>query len=321
LPAPHPGGTAFFQAQRRPGVLGYPAQFVLRYTGTPTRNLSSRMIRLPFQIISLVLLTLALLPFQLIGRLFRTPLQRLVPHIFHRAVCAVLGIRIKEIGRRSASTPLLILSNHASWLDIIVITAMTPVIFVAKHEVASWPVFGWLAKLQRTVFIERERRHKTGEAATAMANRLSGGDAVVLFAEGTSSNGNHILPFRSALVGAVHHTLGNSTRHDSVTVQPLSLAYTGIGGVPAGRALRDRLAWYGDLELIPHMIGVLRSGAVDVTVSWGEAVAYDMSADRKTITRAAESDVRRMTAAALRPAAPAAAPPQPPSTAVPALAS
>lgn len=278
------------------------------------------MIRLPFQIITLVLLTLALLPFQLTGMLFRTPLQRFVPHIFHRGVCAVLGIRINEIGRRSDGTPLLILSNHASWLDIIIITAVTPAVFVAKHEVASWPVIGWLAKLQRTVFIERERRHKTGEAAAAMANRLGGGDAVVLFPEGTSSDGNRVLPFRSALVGAIHHTLGNSTHHDAVTVQPLSLAYTGMGGVPLSRGLRNRLAWYGDLELFPHVLGVLRSGAVDVTVTWGEAVAYDLSADRKAITRVAEAEVRRMTAAALRRPELAAADPWPALPAGPALA-
>jgi 1-acyl-sn-glycerol-3-phosphate acyltransferase len=258
------------------------------------------MIRTPLLILALALLTLALLPLQLLGLWRDSPLQRRIPHLFHRAVCRLVGIRIHQIGRPSADTPLLILANHVSWLDIIVITATSPVVFVAKHEVARWPLFGWLARLQRTVFIERERRHKTGEAAAAMASRLHGGDAVVLFAEGTSGNGNRILPFRSALVGAVHHTLGSSTHHDRVTVQALSVAYTGIGGVPAGRALRDKMAWYGDMDLVPHLLGILRSGAVDVTVSWGPAVAYDMSADRKQITRAAERDVRRMTAAALR---------------------
>ena len=156
------------------------------------------------------------------------------------------------------------------------------------------------SKLQRSVFIERERRQKTGEAAREMANRLNGGDAVVLFAEGTSSDGNRILPFRSALVGAVHHALGDSTHHSGVLVQPLSIAYTGIGGVPSGRALRDKMAWYGDMDLMPHFLGILTSGAVDVTVSFGPAVAYDISADRKRIARDAETSVRRMTAAALR---------------------
>jgi len=80
----------------------------------------------------------------------------------------------------------------------------------------------------------------------------------------------------------------------------MSLAYIGFGGVPMGRGLRERVAWYGDADLMPHLLHVLSSGAVDVTVSWGEAVAYDMSADRKAIARDAEKSVRRMTVAALR---------------------
>ena len=80
----------------------------------------------------------------------------------------------------------------------------------------------------------------------------------------------------------------------------MSLAYTRFGGLPVGRALRERVAWYGDVDLIPHFIGILAAGAVDVTVTWGEAISYDMSADRKKIARVAETSVRRMTAAALR---------------------
>jgi 1-acyl-sn-glycerol-3-phosphate acyltransferase len=80
----------------------------------------------------------------------------------------------------------------------------------------------------------------------------------------------------------------------------MSLAYVGFGGVPMGRGLRERVAWYGDADLIPHLLGVLASGAIDVRVSWGEAVAYGVSADRKAIARDAEKSVRRMTAAALR---------------------
>jgi 1-acyl-sn-glycerol-3-phosphate acyltransferase len=262
------------------------------------------MIRVVLIVIAVLTLTLLLLPFQLVGIVFNCRLQRIVPNLYHRAAAAILGIRIHQVGKPCDDRPLLILSNHVSWLDIIVITAMTPVVFVAKSEVAGWPMFGWLAKLQRTVFIERERRHKTGEVAREMASRLRGGDAVVLFAEGTSGDGNRILPFRSALVGAVHHTLGDETHHSSVTVQPLSVAYTGIGGVPAGRALRDKLAWYGDADLAPHMLGVFLAGAVDVTVSWGTPVAYNISADRKRIARDAEASVRRMTAVALRQPSP-----------------
>ena len=273
------------------------------------------MIRIVLIVLAIVALTLVLLPFQLIGITFNLWLQRTIPHLYHRILCALIGIRISEVGRRSTATPALILSNHVSWLDICVITALAPVVFVAKSEVAGWPVFGWLAKLQRTIFINRQARHQTGAATREIAARLLGGDAVVLFAEGTSSDGIRVLPFRSSLVGAVHHALGAGTQHTHVTVQPMSLAYVGFGGVSMGRGLRERVAWYGDADLIPHLLHVLSSGAVDVTVSWGEATAYDMSADRKAIARAAEKSVRRMTAAALR-AAPAL---QTPAAPVPGL--
>jgi 1-acyl-sn-glycerol-3-phosphate acyltransferase len=263
------------------------------------------MIRVISFALAFVALTLVLLPFQLIGIAFDLRLRRSIPHLYHRILCALIGVRIREIGRRSTASPALILSNHVSWLDICVIAALAPVVFIAKSEVSGWPVLGWLARLQRTVFIDRRARHQTGAATREIAARLLGGDAVVLFAEGTSSDGIRVLPFRSSLVGAVHHALGNTTHHTHVTVQPMSLAYVGFGGVPIGRSLRERVAWYGDVELVPHLIRVLASGAVDVTVSWGEATAYDMSADRKAIARGAEQSVRRMTAAALRATSPA----------------
>jgi len=112
-----------------------------------------------------------------------------------------------------------------------------------QSEVAGWPVLGWLARLQRTIFINRQARHQTGAATREIAARLLGGDVVVLFAEGTSSDGIRVLPFRSSLVGAVHHALGNTTHHTHVTVQPMSLAYVGFGGVPMGRACAS--AWHG----------------------------------------------------------------------------
>jgi lyso-ornithine lipid O-acyltransferase len=268
------------------------------------------MIRCFFVLLAFAILTLLLAPFQLIGIVFKLPLQRGLPYIYHRILRALIGIRIREIGTRSHDSPLLILANHASWLDIVVITSLTPAVFVAKKEVAGWPIFGWLAKLQRTVFIDRERRHRTGAATQEIAERLNGGDAVVLFAEGTSSDGNRILPFRSALIGAVHHAIGNSTHHDRVTVQPLSLAYINLNGLPLGRAFRSRVAWYGKADLIPHLIGVCSAGAVDVTVSWGEPVSYDMSADRKDIARVAEQAVRTLTTRARSMARPVAETPE-----------
>ncbi len=256
-----------------------------------------RLVAIAFTMLAMIVL---LAPLQIVSIAFGWRLQQYIPHIFHSVLCAVIGIRIREVGARSKTAPLLILSNHASWLDILVIGARTPVVFVAKSEIAKWPLFGWLAKMQRTIFVERERRQTTGATAREIGDRMVSGDAVVLFAEGTSSDGIRVLPFRSALVGSVHHALGESSHHDKVTVQPMSLAYVGFGGLPVGRALNDRIAWYGDVDLLPHLIGILTSGAIDVTLTWGEAVAYDMSADRKQIARHAETAVRKMTTTALR---------------------
>src|ERR1700709_1108857 len=203
------------------------------------------MIRVVFIALAFAALTLVLLPFQLVGIAFDLRLQRTIPHLYHRILCALIGVRIRGVGARSRASPALILSNHVSWLDICVISALAPVVFVAKSEVAGWPVFGWLARLQRTIFINRQARHQTGAATREIADRLLGGHAGVLFAEGTSSDGIRVLPFRSALGGAAHHALGGGTQHTHVTVQPMSLAYVGFSGLRLGRGLRGRAAWGG----------------------------------------------------------------------------
>lgn len=257
------------------------------------------MIRFVFLITALALLTVALLPFQLIGLAFALQLRRTIPHLYHRAICALIGVRIREIGHRSEDAPTLYLSNHVSWLDICVISALTPVVFVSKSEVAKWPVFGWLARLQRTIFIYRQARQQTGVATSEIGDRLLNGERVVLFAEGTSSDGIRILPFRSALIGAIHRALAGPSHRESITVQPVSLAYVAFNGLPVGRAFRNRIAWYGSADLLPHLFGLISAGAVDVTVSWGDPTPVGLSADRKQVARNAERSVRRMTRAAL----------------------
>lgn len=240
-------------------------------------------------------LTLPLIPVQ--AALLRTSprLARRFPRWYHRQVCRLLGLRLDIEGRIAVHAPVLVVSNHVSWLDIPVLSAVAPISFVAKKEVGTWPFVSTLARLQRSVFVDRTRRTAVGDTTSEIMARLQAGDAIVLFAEGTSSDGNHVLPFRSALIGAVHHAIGSSTHHDRVTVQPLSLAYTGLSGLPLGRAGRNRVAWYGDLDLVPHLVRLCAAGAIDVVASWGEPVAYDMSADRKDITRTAERAVREMT--------------------------
>jgi 1-acyl-sn-glycerol-3-phosphate acyltransferase len=257
-------------------------------------------VRFVLSITAIFVLTLVLLPFQWLAVRFEWPLRKRIPTFFHGLVCRILDVRITTAGRRAAAAPLLIVSNHVSWLDISVITAVAPVVFVAKREVAAWPVFGMLARLQRSVFVDRERRQKTQAVNSEIARRLTGGDAVLLFAEGTSSDGNRVLTFRTALIGAARDALAEAGNVESVWIQPLSVAYTGVCGLPFGRANRGTVAWYGSMSLLPHLRQLVARGAIDVTVTWGDPVPYDQSSDRKVVARRLEETVRAMTIAALR---------------------
>jgi lyso-ornithine lipid O-acyltransferase len=173
-------------------------------------------------------------------------------------------------------------------------------VFVAKQEVASWPLFGLLARLNRTVFVNRNQRQKTADVNAEIARRLAGGDPVVLFGEGTSSDGNRVLEFRSALIGAARDALEGAEHSGRIWIQPLSIAYTGMLGLPLGRQHRPLVAWYGDFELAPHFATLVDRGGIDVTVTWGAPVPFDENSDRKVITRVLETDVRHMTTLALR---------------------
>ncbi len=237
------------------------------------------------------LVTLIGIPLQWLALKLRLPFRRHVPALFHRIVLRLIGVRVRQVGEPAAGRPLLLLSNHCSWLDICVVGSLFPLFFVAKSEVATWPVIGLLAKLQRTVFVDRARRSATGKVNREIAERLGAGDPVVLFAEGTSSDGNRVLPFRSALVGAVREAF-DGERH--VLVQPMSVAYVRLQGLPMGRSHRHVAAWTGDLELAPHLLEVLRQGALDVEVRFGTARMLDGDADRKQVTRECEQEVRRL---------------------------
>jgi 1-acyl-sn-glycerol-3-phosphate acyltransferase len=245
---------------------------------------------------ALTVITLPMIPVQWVAMRMPGELKRRLPVVWHRMACTLVGIRVKEIGRAASDRPLLITANHVSWLDITVLGSRMPLSFVAKSEVASWPVFGLFARLQRSVFVERERRSATARTASELGARLAEGDAMVLFAEGTSNSGNEVLPFRSALIGAARHAVAGEG--EDVWIQPLALAYTDLQGVPMGRQFRAHVAWYGDMEMIPHFMNVVRKGAVDVTVVWGGPLRVSSSDDRKMLTRRLERSVREMAAQA-----------------------
>lgn len=211
---------------------------------------------------------------------------------YYRCLCWMLGIRIRVVGEPVRDRAVLFVSNHGSWADILAIGAVAPIAFVSKIEVAKWPLVGTAARLQKTVFVDRSRRSQTGDSIAEMVQRLSSGVSMVLFAEGTSSDGNRVLPFRSALIGAVREAAART--EGGMLIQPMSICYTAINGIPMGRQHRPLVAWYGDTDFMPHIKAFLPRAAIDITISYGEPIAADASTDRKVLARQVEAAVRRL---------------------------
>lgn len=222
-----------------------------------------------------------------------------LPHYYHRFICRLLGLRLQVVGSIDATRPALIVANHVSWLDIPVISSIAPVSFVAKSEVARWPLIGWLARLQRSVFIDRSARNGAHQQARSIAERLAAGDRIVLFAEGTTGDGNRVLPFKSALLAAVGLGNGETPRPD-VAVQTLAISYTHVHGIPLGRMLRPFVAWYGDMDVPGHAWRVLKNGPIDASIQIGEPLPISEFASRKALAAHTERVIRGAMTAMLR---------------------
>jgi 1-acyl-sn-glycerol-3-phosphate acyltransferase len=257
-------------------------------------------IRMALAIIIMLLLSLPMALWQVIALKSNGRLDDgRIPRLWHRMAVKLLGIRVHVRGAPSRQRPLLIASNHISWSDIMVLGSLDEVHFIAKAEVAQWPIFGTLARLQRSVFVERQARRRSGEQATEIAKRMSDGDPMVLFAEGTTGDGNTLLPFKSTLFGAAQAAL-NDGATETVSIQPVAIAYTRLQGLPMDRRGRTHAAWIGDIDLMPHVARLLREGAMDVEVHFGEPIAFRPGDDRKKVAREVEARVQTMFAKAVR---------------------
>jgi len=245
--------------------------------------------------------TLVGIPWQASALRFRLARRKTFPQRYHRWLCRWFGIRITVIGKPIQDRGVLMAANHTSYFDILVLSGAARLSFVAKKEVASWLFFGTLARLQETVFIERDKRTKTVEARDEICERLALGDALVLFPEGTSNDGNRVLPFRSALLAAAESQIGTEPdgQPTYALVQPVSITYVGLQGIPMGRENRPFFAWYGDMELVPHLWEAVKAGPFDAVVEFHPPLTVDQVGGRKALAAQAEAIVRAGQARAL----------------------
>jgi 1-acyl-sn-glycerol-3-phosphate acyltransferase len=254
-----------------------------------------------FVLFIFIVTSLATIPWQSSAIHWRLKRRKTLPNRYSRFLCKLFGINITVIGTPVRGRGVLMVANHTSYLDIIVLGGTTPVSFVAKSEVNTWPFFGLMARLYETVFVERSRRSQAGVARDQLRERLQEGDALVLFPEGTSNDGNRVLPFKSALMGATEAVVGTDAQGhvEHVPVQPVSLAYTGYYGMPMGRENRPLFAWYGDMDLVPHLWEAVTAGPIDVVVEFHTPMTVDEMGGRKPLAARAEAIVRKGQARAL----------------------
>jgi 1-acyl-sn-glycerol-3-phosphate acyltransferase len=230
---------------------------------------------------------------QSIWLVLRLPGWNTLPRWFHKLSTIFLGMRVTLIGRPVEGRPTLILSNHISWTDIIAIGSVADVTFVAKSEVAKWFFVGFVSSMQRTLFVDRTKKADARRGAREIGRRIAERGAVLLFAEGKSDIGTHVLPFRSALVGAAQHAMEEAGAKD-VVIQPLTVAYTRLQGLPVGRTDRSLIAWIKGKSVLQNIKEILGGGVKEVTIAFGEPRLVPQGADRKVVTKQVEDDVRRM---------------------------
>ena len=226
--------------------------------------------------------TLLLLPPYLVLRLVATDAALGYSRFYWRVVTRLIGYTVIASGAPlEGAGPVLFLPNHASYLDIIILGSLLRAYFVAKAEVAGWPGLGFLARISRAVFVER-RPGATVRERNHVRERLQAGDSLVLFAEGTSNDGNRVLPFKSALLSVAESGVdGPGGAVQPLMVQPVSIAYTRLDGLPISRALRPFFAWYGDMTLATHLVGALGLGRITVEVEFHRPVTLAEFGSRK----------------------------------------
>ena len=187
--------------------------------------------------------------------------------VYWATFARLIGVRVRVIGtpvKRSGARRVIYVSNHSSWVDVPVIGGVLDGRFVAKGEVAGWPIISTIARLGRTVFVSRSRA-STGKERDAMRDGLRAGDNLILFPEGTSSDGSRVLPFRTSFFAMAEVRAGED-RSELPLIQPVSVVYDRLGGLPTGRASRPVFAWYGDMDIASHFWRLAQHTGLRATV-------------------------------------------------------
>jgi len=249
----------------------------------PTQRHVLRNLRAARRVLTVLLFTLPCALVQCICLLLPGTMKKDFARFYWRIVARIIGLHIRIIGapaEKPAGRPVIFVSNHSSWLDIPAIGGTLRACFVSKDDVAAWPIVGAVARLGRTVFVSRSRQ-AIGRERTLMHERLTGGDDLILFPEGTSSDGSRVLPFHSSFFAAAY-----AEGEQRPLIQPVSVVYDRLAGLPVGRASRAVFAWYGDMSLAPHVWRLAQWRGKRVTLLFHVPLDPADFPDRKALSQA-----------------------------------
>ena len=235
-----------------------------------------------------LLLTFVLLPFYALAACISTPLRTQIQYLWCGLTLRILGVKLHRQGRAFRANPTLFVANHTSYLDILAVGRMAEATFIAKLEIANWPLFGVLGKLAGTYFIRRYWRDALIQR-NSLGKRLRDGESFVLFAEGTSSNGLDVLPFKTSLLSVAEPWVIDRP----IAVQPVTIRYLRLrdGSVPSLENI-NKFAWFGDHEFLPHLWRLTHQGGIEMEVIFGDPVISWSVRNRKTLGRPLRHHIR-----------------------------
>jgi 1-acyl-sn-glycerol-3-phosphate acyltransferase len=250
------------------------------------QTVSPSKLKIAISLLLLLVWMLAIVICFVIAKAIRLPHANDLIPIFHKGVLKCFNLECIVEGTPCTERPSLYISNHISYIDIFVLGSALQGTYVAKSEVAKWPLFGQLAKLQNTLFIER-RSQKVGGQIQQIRRHLLDKSNLILFPEGTSSIGTYVAPFHSSFFQAAE------SEESEITIQPVTVTYTHYKDERMNRITRDYYAWYRPRKILPHFLNALGLGRAQVRVTCHQTVKLDSFDSRKECSKHCEAVIRQ----------------------------
>src|SRR5262245_28828425 len=207
--------------------------------------------------------------------------------LWARACLMILGLKINvhRLSDDLHSNRRLLVSNHQSYLDVVIIASVFPALFVAKTEVGRWPLFGWLSKLGGTIFVDREVARSGVGAAYRVCRALRDGGVVQVFPEATTGDGSTVLPFNGLFFAS-----GVRSR---ASVLPLTIKFQSVNGRPVDRESLDMVCWYGEMNFARHFWNLLNIESAEVSLMINEPIKPTRALRAKVLAQMARERIFR----------------------------